>query len=62
MLAKLTPGHWNDTCGVRSSIDSKCSISGSGPPDATGRACIGCVMKECCDTLKACIATAPTTC
>jgi len=25
-------GNWNDTCGIRSTLDSKCSISGAGPP------------------------------
>ena len=61
-------GNWSDTCGLKSTIDTKCSISGSGPPDTAGRACIRCLMKECkskfpdCDAVKACIAAASTTC
>ena len=61
-------GNWSDTCGVKSSVDTKCSISGSGPPDTAGRACIRCLMKECkskfsdCNEVLACIATASTTC
>ena len=61
-------GNWSDTCGLKSTIDTKCSISGSGLPDAAGRACIGCLMKECksnfpdCNAVLACIATASTTC
>jgi hypothetical protein len=62
-------GNWSDTCGVKSTLDTKCSIpEHTGPPDAAGRACIRCLMKECksnlpdCDTFKACLETASTTC